>query len=438
MKIKKSVAIFLALSMAFSLSMTTIAAGAEDTIPAEISVELPTDAELLSIVQDNIDAYEEQYILHSVTVINKFVSEIRDDSYDVDFMVDLEVELKYSSAAQLPHVQGIAETLGINTTTLTTEQLVAELNEGASDVAIATMAQEEIMYKASGNAIPSDDAAFQNTVVDVATNELTSLVTELEELYIGQTSSMVLSFRATFTVEGEAISVSAVAYDGSAYDVQLLTPETNEEMRENGVDQLYDIVNTAVVMAKEPQLATLAAEKPVYHRVTARDYANTWTSTQPSGERDTSKWKIASNPNAYPPLYPANDSDCANYVSQAICAGGIPETSSSVNDKYHWFASQYGCSIAWESCENMHFYFTENDYWTASNFANCNAGGVIFLKDSSGDRYHVVMCVHNDTVTRKYSAHTTDKKEEVYTGVASFGSDCDSLEYWVFTNSSAD
>ena len=60
MKIKKSVAIFLALSMAFSLSMTTIAAGAEDTIPAEISVELPTDAELLSIVQDNIDAYEEQ------------------------------------------------------------------------------------------------------------------------------------------------------------------------------------------------------------------------------------------------------------------------------------------------------------------------------------------------------------------------------------------
>lgn len=288
MKIKKSVAIFLALSMAFSLSMTTIAAGAEDTIPAEISVELPTDAELLSIVQDNIDAYEEQYILHSVTVINKFVSEIRDDSYDVDFMVDLEAELKYSSAAQLPHVQGIAETLGINTTTLTTEQLVAELNEGASDVAIATMAQEEIMYKASGNAIPSDDAAFQNTVVDVATNELTSLVTELEELYIGQTSSMVLSFRATFTVEGEAISVSAVAYDGSAYDVQLLTPETNEEMRENGVDQLYDIVNTAVVMAQEPQLATLAAEKPVYHRVTARDYANTWTSTQPSGERDTS------------------------------------------------------------------------------------------------------------------------------------------------------
>ena len=253
MKIKKSVAIFLALSMAFSLSMTTIAAGAEDTIPAEISVELPTDAELLSIVQDNIDAYEEQYILHSVTVINKFVSEIRDDSYDVDFMVDLEAELKYSSAAQLPHVQGIAETLGINTTTLTTEQLVAELNEGASDVAIATMAQEEIMYKASGNAIPSDDAAFQNTVVDVATNELTSLVTELEELYIGQTSSMVLSFRATFTVEGEAISVSAVAYDGSAYDVQLLTPETNEEMRENGVDHVCRRVNKNVVMAQEPQ-----------------------------------------------------------------------------------------------------------------------------------------------------------------------------------------
>jgi len=41
-------------------------------------------------------------------------------------------------------------------------------------------------------------------------------------------------------------------------------------------------------------------------------------------------------------------------------------------------------------------------------------------------------------MTRKYSAHTTDKKEELYTGPESFGDDCASLEYWVFTNSSTD
>ena len=86
----------------------------------------------------------------------------------------------------------------------------------------------------------------------------------------------------------------------------------------------------------------------------------------------------------------------------------------------------------------MHFFFTENNYWTTSNYANCNAGGIIFLKNSSGERYHVVMCVQNDTVTRLFSAHTTDILQEVYTGTSSFGENSDSLEYWVFTNSDTD
>lgn len=68
-------------------------------------------------------------------------------------------------------------------------------------------------------------------------------------------------------------------------------------------------------------------------------------------------------------------------------------------------------------------------------YANCNAGGIIFLKDTSGTRYHVVMCVQNNTVTRLYSAHTQDALKVPYTGKSSFGTSCNSLEYWVFTNS---
>ena len=83
----------------------------------------------------------------------------------------------------------------------------------------------------------------------------------------------------------------------------------------------------------------------------------------------------------------------------------------------------------------MYFYFTHNNYWTASDYANCNAGGIIFLKDTSGTRYHVVMCVQNNTVTRLYSAHTQDALKVPYTGKSSFGTSCNSLEYWVFTNS---
>lgn len=439
-KMLRGFAVILALTLAVTLCVPVFAA--EGAPESAGDIELPTDEVLLATVQDNIDAYAEHYILHSVTVIDKFVSKCENDSYDydVDFIVDLETELKYDSAAQLPHVQGMAKSLGINSKSMTTDRLIDSLYENSPTMAITEIALETLEKKEniSSNGRLSE-VAKEKTVAQIATTAIADVLTELEDLYIGEISSTILSFRATFDNRGIPVSVAAVAYDGSAYDAELLVPPSTEEMEHNGELQLADIVNAAVIAAEEPQVATRATEeKETYHRVTARDYANTWTSTQPSGKKDTSKWRIASNPNAYAPLYPANSSDCANYVSQAIFAGGIQKSSSDVDDKYHWFASQYGCSRAWESCTNMHFYFTENDYWTASNFKNCNAGGVIFLKDADGDRYHVVMCVQNDTVTRKYSAHTTDKKQEVYTGTKSFGSDCKSLEYWVFTNSSAD
>lgn len=62
--------------------------------------------------------------------------------------------------------------------------------------------------------------------------------------------------------------------------------------------------------------------------------------------RNIFKWKIRDNPDATEePYYPANNADCANYVSQAIHAGGIDKTSNDVNDKYHWFASEYGALL---------------------------------------------------------------------------------------------
>ncbi|WP_217563408.1 amidase domain-containing protein, partial [Paenibacillus sp. GbtcB18] len=60
-----------------------------------------------------------------------------------------------------------------------------------------------------------------------------------------------------------------------------------------------------------------------YDRIAARDYANKWTSytTNASGY-DTSKW----NPK-YAKHTENGGVDCANYVSQAIYAGGIPTDS---------------------------------------------------------------------------------------------------------------
>jgi len=49
------------------------------------------------------------------------------------------------------------------------------------------------------------------------------------------------------------------------------------------------------------------------------------------------------------------------------------------------------------------------NHWTTSNFAQANAGNVIVIPD-----YHTMVIVLNDTVTRKYSAHTNDRKQYIY------------------------
>ena len=83
-KMLRGFALILALTLAATLCIPAFAA--EGATESERNIELPTDEVLLATVQDNIDAYAEYYFLHSVTVIDKFVSKYENDSYDVDFI----------------------------------------------------------------------------------------------------------------------------------------------------------------------------------------------------------------------------------------------------------------------------------------------------------------------------------------------------------------
>lgn len=440
---KKSI---LAIVLVMAMLSTTGISYASGAVDIQTKPEIPQDSALLAVVQENIDAYKEHYILHSITVSNKSIHQVDNESIGVDFIVELQAELKYDSATELPHIQGMAAQLGIDSSKLTTTEFISNLSETNVGTSLKEIANESLSKSDSAKNSTNKPVVYNSDLVtNIAIEEIKAYVEEVESLYIGQTSPINLYFRALIDEKGLPTSVAAVAFDDSTYDAQLMVPESISTMRKNGAAQLENMVDTALVKAQNQSEYTSQAAAAVaattYHRVTARDYANAWTSNPTKGSKDTTKWRISTNPNATAPFYPANTNDCANYVSQAIFAGGIPKTSTEVSDAYHWFASQWGCSAAWENCTHMHTFFTSNSYWTASDYANCNAGGVIFLKDgtkSTATRYHVVMCVQNDTVTRTYSAHTSDRKAVAYTGISSFGTDCKALEYWVFTNSSAD
>ena len=114
--------------------------------------------------------------------------------------------------------------------------------------------------------------------------------------------------------------------------------------------------------------------------------------------------------------------DCANYVSQAMYAGGVPQSTT-------W---KPGTS-AWQTCVGMKTYFTTtNKWWNTSNYANCNAGGIMMItKKGQTNPYHVMMIVENDTVHRSYSAHTRDRLIQPYSDTY-FGTD--KVDFYRFEN----
>lgn len=409
-------------------------------VPEECRPEPPDDGRLLEAVKDNLDAFRQHYTLSSVKVTGKHVSK-KDTGFSVDFGVELKATLNYAAAGQLPHVQGIIKLLGINAPNLTAENLTSALGTEAVRSALARSVQPCILECVGQQADSDWVASLTASAVEIAAGNIKDFVNELDSLYIGQTSTINLSFRAAFSGDGTLFPVAAVAYDGSTYDAGLLVPETDGKMYFNGQMQLQEIISDAVkIVLNRLEAGTTPPEAlEVYHRVTARDYANAWTSNPVQGTKDLTKWNTKDNPRVQDPPYAANpNGDCANYVSQAICAGGIPMTSREKSDACHWFAGPHGCSLAWENCTAMHTYFTAKQYWAHSDLNRCGAGGIIFFKDKSGKRCHVVMCVQNDTVTRAYSAHTHDRRCQVYTGPDSFGVESSAVECWVFQNAAAD
>lgn len=61
------------------------------------------------------------------------------------------------------------------------------------------------------------------------------------------------------------------------------------------------------------------------------------------------------------------------------------------------------------------YFYNTKHYWYVSNYEECNAGNIIINVNAQGVRYHVNMCVLNDTMNRAYAAHNADQCNKSYT-----------------------
>lgn len=148
------------------------------------------------------------------------------------------------------------------------------------------------------------------------------------------------------------------------------------------------------------QSASSLSPSYVYDGGAALNYAVRWTYDYPD-DVDCKDGKTHQDRRAY------NNSwydwircnDCANYVSQALHAGGLQ-----MDSTWHGYPDEL--SYTWRYIPALEDYMVDNGYWHSTNWAGLQSGGVI----EQTDQGHVMMCIYNDGSLMEYAAHTSDKK----------------------------
>jgi len=300
--------------------------------------------------------------------------------------------------------------------TVTIENGVASaVFDAKIDLTLKAQKVEDLPFmKGMLNYFNSKKLTASEAQIEAANNLIDDWKLELKD-YIGKpeptayaTYKIVANVENDSTIEVNSVKLyisepSSTNKGDDFYSVPLPMLETSEKMEQNGADIMKETFKEA---GDSLIINNINEAKYTYNRLDARDYANSWTSNASyNGDcyMDSSKW----NNDVYPYYDNAYCNDCADYVSQALHAGGIPidpgqwERLKDEDGDYTW---------AWTLVSSLKDYMVSHGHWTASNFTQANAGNVIVMPNDS----HTMVIVLNDTVTRKYSAHTNDRKQYIY------------------------
>lgn len=373
------------LIIAFILSSTFVfardASGTSDFSEAETETLVLAITPLLEQLKQYYD----------ITGIQFHKQNIEPDTPNVLYAgVSLQMKLLADDLSALPFFQGICKYTGISSIeAVTVAELTTSLSSGRAPVS-TYLAQSMTCQKLQ----PAPEAEKLFTAI-------TTLSDTYSE-YIGMESEFNYEIRVTLDEDGDISDVSGKT-EFTYVPLSDFFPESETEMAANGIATLQDTLTEAAQIGD----AEIMRVTPLYYRVDARDYANRYSS-EATYDQTCPHGRHYINLSKYNPSYTCFcHADCANFVSQAIHAGQIPLGDDWVSD-----------GDSWINVRGLLEYFdTDCSYWKDSTFASCNAGGIIINYEYGKEDsvYHVNMCVHNDTVTHKYSAHNNDHCGKVFT-----------------------
>ncbi len=307
----------------------------------------------------------------NIKITTKYVPNslvISRDTIAAEFVATINLTLKANNAEDLPFIKGMI---------LCYNNYRNSLTESESDNAVQFLHDwENEINKYIGKPEPTEKALFMikaklGVSGNIDSNEI--------ELYIEEPSA---NNKGT-----------------QFYKVPVPLFPSYEKMEINGENAIKSVISSA------SKFNSYSYYQNSYNRIAARDYARRWTSNAAyNGDcyMDESKWNNAQ----YPYYSEFRCNDCADYVSQALHAGGIPidpgqwDRLRDGNGNFPW---------AWTYVPNLKKYMIYHHYWETSNFTLANAGNVIVIPN-----YHAMIITLNDTIHRTFSAHTNDRENYPY------------------------
>lgn len=301
-----------------------------------------------------------------------------------------QVKESYSEYYNIPQISG-----KINNLTFKDNMIRAEINISFTKVLLAKSASElpyiQGLEKQAGE-------ITNNVEKEYAEKYIKSRKKDINENYIGVKQNENANFIICIPLIDKScnFSDSKMQFMGEfeTLDMKEFSPSSRSQLTNNGEKDIIQLAK----MSKQKALyskarSTNPSSADDYDRIEARKYAR----------------KYAKNYNS---SYSKYSSDCANFVSQCIHAGGIQQynNNDSENDWYKdsmvwirtgYYSDKYGIT---DYMVDQGFFFED------TNKYNAFAGSIISWTTFS----HVGLVDQNDTVTMTYCAHTNDRLSQSF------------------------
>lgn len=323
------------------------------------------------------------------------------EEFIINYVCDQVIE-SYKEYYTIPSISG--EIVSLNTES---DGIYATVNVGFKKILLAKSASELPYIKGLESELVNitDDNANL-----LAKEQIDARKKDLEDNYIGKEQEENATFNVIISIPKVGFSIEEsssieIYFQSETEEMNMsdFAPASKGELFNKGVEEIDLILKSTEIERYGEITATKTNPSSAkdYDRIKARGYA-----------RDYSCGKCTTSPHACRnknyPFY--NGNDCANFVSQAIHAGGIATESKWKSGTNTWVNTGYSSSIY-----GLKDYMVDQGFFFASSNKNkAMAGSIIYWTSYS----HVGLVDQNDTVTMTFCAHTNDRKSSSFKNIS--------------------